>query len=158
ERSVIPDEPVGLLLGHRAAMIAAILGVLKAGKVYVPLDLRLPPARLKQVLDESGASLVVCEDDYQELARGLASGRVPPIPMTDLGRFPDVRPGLQVTPDHIAYILFTTGSTGRPKGVYQNHRNVLHDVYTYTNAIGLSDCDRLLLMTSLSFARSVPDL
>jgi amino acid adenylation domain-containing protein len=158
QHSAVANEPVGLLLAHDAAMIIAILGVLKAGKVYVILDPRLPPARLKQNLEETGASLVVCEDSYQEQARHLVPARVCPIRMEDIGRFTAERPAVRVGPNHLCYILFTTGSTGQPKGVYQNHRNVLHHVRTYTNAIGIAARDRLLLLNSFSFVRSISDL
>ena len=65
---------------------------------------------------------------------------------------------LSVAPDAVAYLLYTSGSTGQPKGVMQNHRNVLHHIRTYTNALCLGPADKLLLLASYSFDAAVMDI
>ena len=67
-------------------------------------------------------------------------------------------PDIYVEPDRLAYILYTSGSTGRPKGIMQNHRNVLHFIRVYTNALHISSEDRLTLISSYSFDAAVMDI
>jgi amino acid adenylation domain-containing protein len=153
------NEPVGLLLGHTAAMIAAILGVLKAGKIYVPLDPRYPARRLEQMLQDSGAALVVVDGPHAPALGGHRTGALQVLDLADLGErnsAPDR--GAAVRPDQPALILYTSGSTGRPKGVVQSHRAVLHHIRNYTNALRIGPADRLTLLSSCSFAASTSAL
>jgi amino acid adenylation domain-containing protein len=156
--STAPDEPVALCLGQGPAMVAAILGALKAGKVYVPLDARAPPSRLAHLLQESGAKLCVCEEACRGIAQAATVRPVVAITPEEVGRQADRRPGVRVRPDNLCYIMYTSGSTGRPKGVYQNHRNILHHTRVYTNAVGIGAGDRLLILSAFAFGRSVADL
>jgi amino acid adenylation domain-containing protein len=151
-------EPIGLLLEQGASSIAAILGVLKAGKIYVPLDPTYPQARLAQMLDWVGARLVVTDSLNAELAGSLVGdGRL--LVVDHLGNPGDgERPGLRVSPDTVAYIFFTSGSTGEPKGVFDSHRNVLHNIRRYTNALTIGPDDRLTLLQSCAFSGSVSSL
>ena len=67
-------------------------------------------------------------------------------------------PGIETTPDALAYVFFTSGSTGRPKGVYDTHRNVLHNILRYTNTLQIAPTDRLSLIQSPSFSGTVSSL
>jgi len=148
--------PVALLFEHDAEVIAAMLGALKAGKPYVPLDPTYPAARLAYILEDSQAALVLTNARNRRAAEDLSRGVVPVVSVDALG--PDLsleRPGVAPSPDGPAFILYTSGSTGRPKGVPQTHRNVLHDVMHYTNAAHYCPEDRLVLLSSCSFADSV---
>ena len=153
------EEPVGLLLGQGASAIAAILGVLKAGKIYVPLDPSYPLARLAHMLDWVGAEVVATDSTNAGLAGSLAGdhGRLLVVDRLD-GRGDGGRPGLPVSPDAVAYVFFTSGSTGKPKGVFDSHRNVLHNVRRYTNALAIGPADRLTLLQSCAFSGSVSSL
>ena len=106
---VVPGERVGLQLERSPEMVVGILGVLAAGAAYVPLDPAYPEERLSFILADSGARLVVRQE---EIAAAATTTRLP-------GR--EVEPG----PDDLAYLIYTLGSTGRPKGVGVTHRNVL---------------------------------
>ena len=113
------EEPVGLLLGQGASAIAAILGVLKAGKIYVPLDPSYPLARLAHMLDWAGAGVVATDSMNAELAGSLIGDRGHLLVVDHLGDVGDGgRLGLPASPDAVAYVFFTSGSTGTPKGVF----------------------------------------
>jgi acyl-coenzyme A synthetase/AMP-(fatty) acid ligase len=71
------------------------------------------------------------------------------------GNSPAPNPDLDVSPETPVYILYTSGSTGKPKGVVHNHRNVLHEIRNYTNAVHIGAADRLVLLSSPSFADAV---
>jgi amino acid adenylation domain-containing protein len=150
------NQPVALLLDHDAAMIAAILGVLKAGKIYVPLDPSHPRPRITSKLEDLPASLIVTNNRNLSLANESARGGITLVNVDQLDAgLPAGNPGLSITPDSLAYILYTSGSTGQPKGVAQNHRNVLHDCMSYTNNLHICAADRVGLLASCSVGASV---
>lgn len=156
DRSSEAAEPVALLLENDMPMIAAILGALKAGKSYVPLDVSYPRATIAYILENSAARVVVTNTANLPLARELACGRARFVNLDgrDAGTSaPNL--DLNIAPDLPAYILYTSGSTGKPKGVVQTHRNVLHEIRNYTNAIHISPEDRLVLVSSPTFADAV---
>ncbi|TMR07685.1 amino acid adenylation domain-containing protein [Nonomuraea turkmeniaca] len=114
------DDVVGVLAERHAPLVPAILGVLKAGAAYMPLEPAYPDDRLAYMVSR-GARLVLAE-------RALA-GRLPgALVLEDVlaEDLPDTSPGVPVAPDHLAHVLFTSGSTGRPKGAAVEHRAVLH--------------------------------
>jgi amino acid adenylation domain-containing protein len=156
ERRGDAEEPAALLVSQGAGLIAAILGALKAGKLYVPLDPSHPRPRIREVLDEAGAALLVADAANRILATELVSGArgVLDIDAIDpASRSDDL--ALPVSPDRGAYIFYTSGSTGRPKGVVDTHRNVLHNVMRYTNSLAIGSEDRLSLVQSSTFSGTV---
>ena len=148
-------EPVALLFDHGAEVVAAILGGLKAGKFSVLLDPSHPPERLRHLLADSGARLIVAD------SRGLALGQTLSAEPGGILAFdggaedvPDTNVDVSVSPDALAMIIYTSGSTGRPKGVMHTHRNVLADVRHQT-ALGIGVHDRSVWHTSGGFAGSM---
>jgi amino acid adenylation domain-containing protein len=150
-RCGVGEEPIGLLFEQGAPVIAALLGVLKAGKFYVPLDPSYPPARLTHMLEDSQPRLIVTHTQHLSLAETLArhGPQVLNIDGIDAG-LSDENLGLSLSPDTLAYLLYTSGSTGTPKGVLQNHRNVLHMIKNECNGFHLCADDRLSLLYSPS--------
>ena len=137
------QEPVGLLFDNGAPFIVASLGVLKAGKVQVPLESSFPRARLSYLLDQSQAAVLVTDSTHLPLAQEFGSRAVINIEEVD-DRFSSANPGLTLAPDAYAAVSYTSGSTGRPKGILRNHRGVLHTVMHLTNTCRISVHDRLL--------------
>ena len=142
------SEPVGLLFEKDAALIAAMLGVLKADKFFVLLDPSFPQSRIATVLEDSQAGLLVTERKNISVAREVA-GNCRLIEFESIDRnvsIDDLR--LQIDPQAFAYIVYTSGSTGQPKGVIQNHRNLLHRIRVRTNAEYVCMHDRIALLPS----------
>ncbi|MDH6171036.1 natural product biosynthesis luciferase-like monooxygenase protein/amino acid adenylation domain-containing protein, partial [Variovorax boronicumulans] len=148
---------VMLLFGHGAEMVAAMIGVLKAGKTYVPLDPLHPEDRLKFIVGDSEGEALVCEHSLVKLAVTICADRS--IPVLDQSTLPQAETCITLRrPETPTYILYTSGTTGQPKGVVQIDRNVLHFIATYTNALHLSASDRLTLFSSYGFDASVMDI
>jgi amino acid adenylation domain-containing protein len=149
-------EPIALLFDHGAGVIAAMLGVLKAAKFYLVLDPTYPHDRLMQMLEDSGARLIVADSQNLALARDLCHEATEIVNFNDPSENPSgVNLGTYPAPEQLAMILYTSGSTGRPKGVMHTHRNVLVDARNLTNEWCINAQDRWLLHTSASFANSV---
>ncbi|MGC9501999.1 amino acid adenylation domain-containing protein, partial [Streptomyces sp. WG7] len=124
---VRPEERVALLMERSPEVVTAILGVLKAGAVYVPLDGRLPGARLASMTRLAGCRVVVTDGGTTTDALPGIEHEVPvPAGDDDRPEEPPVRaPAVRVLPDSAAYVMFTSGSTGEPKGVEITHRGVV---------------------------------
>jgi amino acid adenylation domain-containing protein len=152
------DKPAALLLDHDFEAIFSIFAALKAGRSFVPLDPTLPPTRLRYMLQDSGADLIVTDQQRVELANELAdSSKIididridPSVDATNLD--------LRIPPDDMSCILYTSGITGRPKGVIHTHRNELHNVMHHTNSLRINSDDRLTLLGSYSTGQGLQDL
>jgi amino acid adenylation domain-containing protein len=155
-----PDpEPVVLLVEQGTALVASILGVLKAGKAYVPLEPSFPSAHLTGQLEDAGGRVVLTSARARSVARALAGERSLVLDLDALaGDDGEDDPGLTISPDADAYVFYTSGSTGRPKGVVDTHRNVLHNVMRYTNTLRIGADDRLTLLQGPSFSGAVSSL
>ncbi|WP_164018765.1 non-ribosomal peptide synthetase [Pyxidicoccus trucidator] len=148
-------ERVGLLCGHDGPAIGAILGLLRAGKTWVPMDSRHPPSRLAAIWEDAGAGALVCDAAHRAVATRIAGDRV--LCLEDLGDGEEV-PSLAVRPGAVAYLLYTSGSTGRPKGVIQSHRNLLHHARAYARSLDLTPDDRVALLASLAVDAALMDV
>jgi len=155
ERRGGSPAPVALLLEHDAPLVVAILGVLKAGAAYVPLDPAHRADRLARMLADSTAEVIVAEPRTAELAGRLSDGRLVVLVDESTSAAP---PASSARPDDLAYVYYTSGSTGEPKGVMDTHRNVLHNVMRYTNGLRISPHDRLTLLQRPSFSGAVSSL
>src|SRR4029077_7840256 len=136
DRSGERNQPVAILMEHGASALFAILAVLKAGKIYVPLDSSYPVARLQYMLLDAQAELIVAHRATLALACQMSGGNLPVIDADAVpaeSRQSAVR--MKISPGAFASIFYTSGSTGKPKGVADNHRNLLHGTLRFTNSL-----------------------
>jgi amino acid adenylation domain-containing protein len=153
------DGRVALIFRNVASLVPALLGVLKAGKVYVPVDPSYPANRVRYILGDCDAGLVLTDAGAAEATRALVSATCPVLDVDEVSRAaPEKRLPLAIPPDALATLFYTSGSTGVPKGVMQNHRNLLQHVRNYTNRLGIRGDDRISLLFSYSFTASVLDI
>ena len=145
------QEVICPLFEPGAMGIAAFLGVLKANKICVPLDPSLASARTSYILEDSQAAALLTNSRNLPLARALAPDgcRLINLDEVDSDR-PTDDPGLDISPDSIAWIIYTSGSTGQPKGAVHSHRNALHMIRDYTNNFHICPEDRMSLLFSFS--------
>ncbi|MEU7635835.1 amino acid adenylation domain-containing protein [Streptomyces sp. NPDC039016] len=159
-RGVGPETVVAVSVPRGPMMIAAVLGVLKAGGCYLPMEPYLPAERAAVILEEAAAALVVTTEDRNGwpvpdgVDRLCATAATRGPHPADADDDPDPATG----PQHTAYIIFTSGSTGRPKGVAVAHRPVLNLLNWCHRTFDFGPHDMGLCVTSLGFDLSVFDV
>ncbi|MEO7361069.1 MAG: amino acid adenylation domain-containing protein [Gemmatimonadaceae bacterium] len=130
------NAPVGLGVDRSVNAIVGLLGILKAGACYVPVALEQPESRRVQQLKESGAQILVTEGaDSVDVPCNIRVVRLDASAVT-LAEQADINPQVTLTPENLAYVLFTSGSTGTPKGVAVTHANVVHYARAVSRVLG----------------------
>jgi amino acid adenylation domain-containing protein len=137
-----PEKPIALLLDHETTMMPATVGVLKGGGFYVPLSPSHPSVRNIYILRETEADLIVTDTNNLSLAKELAQGKSHLINIDDLdSSLSSENLGLQISPDSLAFLTYTSGSTGEPKGIMNTHRKALYRI-THDRCFGMGPDDR----------------
>ncbi|MFE0510760.1 amino acid adenylation domain-containing protein, partial [Streptomyces sp. NPDC058964] len=157
-RGVGPESLVGVCLERGADLVPALLGVLKSGAGYVPLDPVNPAERLGFVASDAGVSLVVTQEGLRPLVEGFHAG---PVVVLD-GADPEgiascgvSGPGVGVSPSNAVYVIYTSGSTGRPKGVCLEHASVVRLLSVCQEHYAFDESDVFSLFHSYAFDVSV---
>ena len=149
EQSATSERPIALLFEQGAFVIAAILGVLKTGRIYVPLDPSVPAARISVMLQDSQAELLLTNSQNLFQAGQLAQDGQQIINCDDVDTTKLVENlGRKIVATTPALILYTSGSTGKPKGVLHSHRNILVEASNYINDVRICPEDALSLCQS----------
>ncbi|MFP2957382.1 amino acid adenylation domain-containing protein [Myxococcus sp. 1LA] len=152
---VEPGHRVGIFLERSPELLVGLLGILKAGAAYVPLDPMYPPDRLAHILDDSGVSLLLTEP---ELAAQVPAYHGKRMLMAEAADAPATKPEVTLAGTNLAYVLYTSGSTGRPKGVAVPHAAVVNFMASMQRAPGMTEQDTLFAVTTVAFDISVLEL
>ncbi|HEU5472376.1 MAG TPA: amino acid adenylation domain-containing protein [Actinophytocola sp.] len=152
-RGVGPESVVAVSLPRSADLVVALLGVLKAGGAYLPVDPKYPSHRLAAILDEARPHLVLTDSTTRAALPGhdAADVLIDTLELSAAGTGPE-------PPRHaeaLAYVLYTSGSTGKPKGVAVTHANVVNGVLRLAALVGMEPGHRILAGTSVNFDVSV---
>ena len=147
-----PGALVGVFVERSASMVVGLLGVLKAGAAYVPLDPIYPADRIAYVLADAGAAVVLTEEQL-EGALGSVAARVVCLDRegSQVARASTENPARTGGAEAVAYVIYTSGSTGKPKGVEIEHRALVNFLTSMQREPGMEAADRLLAVTTLSF-------
>jgi amino acid adenylation domain-containing protein len=170
-RGAGPESLVAVVMERSADLVVALLGVLKAGAAYLPVDLGYPAERVAFMLADARPAVVVTSGSAAAAARSAADGLAAadgvalvmlddPAVAGELGGLPgtdlsDAERAAPLRPQHPAYVIYTSGSTGRPKGVLVPHRNVVNLLRWAGAAFGGDGLSRVLASTSACFDVSV---
>jgi amino acid adenylation domain-containing protein len=147
---------VAVLLDRTSDLVAAIMGILKSGAAFLPLDPRQPAARSNFSINDADANIVLTD---RQLPTGGDAVKAIVINLGDVG--PDAplgAPSSTVSPGDLAYVVYTSGSTGRPKGVLIEHRSVTNLMQTMFREFGVGASDTVLSPSSISFDVALGDI
>ncbi|MGA5704450.1 non-ribosomal peptide synthetase [Peterkaempfera bronchialis] len=157
ERGIGRGDVVPVVMAKGWEQVAAVLGVLRAGAAYCPVDAGLPAERIRHLLDACSARALLGQS--HRVPDPGALGTLPALPVDLVEPSGDPAPNPpDRSPDDLAYIIHTSGSTGVPKGVMIRHRAALNTVLDVNERIGLGAPDRVFGISSLSFDLSVWDI
>ncbi|KAA2254631.1 amino acid adenylation domain-containing protein [Solihabitans fulvus] len=159
ERGVGPDTGVALYVDRSIEAMVGILGVLKAGGYYVPLDVSYPAQRIRDIIaDVSPRVFLTMSRFAPALAEITGQDHAPVLAMdaldAEISLRPTANPGVSLHEENLVYVLHTSGSTGRPKGVAMQHGALLRIIDWYTTETGIAPGARLLQFSSLGFDAS----
>nr|QEO73764.1 AMP-dependent synthetase and ligase [uncultured bacterium] len=151
-----PESRVGLLMERGAELLVGMLGVLKAGGAYLPLDPAYPSARLGFMLEDSGASLLLTQERLAAVLPACGTRLVCVDARRDeIARFARTNPEPSAVAENLAYVIYTSGSTGRPKGVQIAHAALLNLIGWHQGSYALAPSDRMTHLAGISFDASV---
>ena len=154
-----PEDPVALLFERSCAYVVAVLGVLKAGGSFVPLDPAAPDARLSFLLEDCGARFCLAQPYYAaRLALWSGLGLILDDSASVFKDESAAEPAVPADPNRRAYILYTSGSTGQPKGVEIEHHSLTNLVCFYHERLRLTANDHGTMIAAVTFDASVADL
>ncbi len=181
-----PDTAVAVLLNRSELVPVALIGVLKSGGTYLPLDPESPFKRLEYIISDSGADVLITDDANIELAEKLNPSKIINIQTSlfsglsnDLGQTdnfiqkdnlsqPDnfnkmenlssIKNLTSASPTDLAYIIYTSGSTGEPKGVMVEHRSFINMILAQIEGFGITPNDRVLQFATLMFDASMSEI
>jgi len=146
DRGVVAETPVAVCARRGIGVVIALLAILKAGGVYLPVDPDNPPSRTEALLADSGAAVVLSDADLP----GPRDLPEPTGPTEKTGATEEAEL-TSTRPDNLAYVIYTSGSTGAPKGVMISHRAYLHHCRVIADAYDIRPGDRVTLLSSLVF-------
>jgi non-ribosomal peptide synthetase-like protein len=156
-RGIGVGAKVGLLLERSIEVYIAILGILKAGAAYVPMDPDYPADRVQYILSDSEVALL--------LTSATMLSKHPDLPCPSfcfdprvISAQPTTPTGIEISPTELCYIIYTSGSTGRPKGVMLEHRNAANFVWSAQDVYGVRSDDRFYQGFSIAFDASIEEI
>ena len=166
-RGIGPGSLVSLCMSRSPELIVAMFAVLKAGGAYVPVSPAYPPSRIRFMLTDCGAALLLTQAALRERLPETAAAVLvieelerdsenepEPVPAPLAAE----DPGFAVAPTDVAYVIYTSGSTGTPKGVLVEHRGTYNTAAAHIALLGLRPADRLLQFAATSFDSSVLEI
>jgi amino acid adenylation domain-containing protein len=154
-----PEQLIAILMERSSEMVVSLLAVLKAGAAYLPLDPAYPAQRLSYMLADSGASLLLTQEELlPRLPEHEAQVIVVERKWSEISKQSEENPPLVATPDNLAYVIYTSGSTGQPKGVMIHHRPLVNYLHWCSSAYQLHLGAGAPLHSPLAFDLTVTSL
>jgi amino acid adenylation domain-containing protein len=149
-RGVGRDRLVGIFVERSLDMVVGLLAIIKAGGAYLPLDPFLPPERLRTMIEDSGATVVLTQASLRDVLPAR-SGSVVLVDDPSWRLHPRENVAVAVEPGDLAYVIYTSGSTGKPKGVEIPRGALTNLLWSMRDWLALGETDRLLAVTTISF-------
>jgi amino acid adenylation domain-containing protein/non-ribosomal peptide synthase protein (TIGR01720 family) len=148
QQNIKPNSLLPLFVERGAEMIIGVLGILKSGCAYVPIDRELPEDRVNYILEDIGSKLVITDKKSESILNVRKENTV--LCIEDTLSAASDEPKTKIEQSQIAYVIYTSGSTGQPKGVLVSHKNILDYLYGIDDRLGISKCKSFAFLSSIS--------
>ncbi|WP_252607192.1 lichenysin non-ribosomal peptide synthetase LicA [Bacillus paralicheniformis] len=156
EKGAHPEQRIGIMVKPSLEMAAGVLGILKAGAAYVPIDPSYPAERIGYVLKDSGAELLLTQTNLA--APEEFSGEtllLDSMLSEEITKDDEVNPQAGTHPNNLAYLIYTSGTTGQPKGVMVEHQSLVNLCYWHNDAFAVTEEDKSAKYAGFGFDASV---
>ncbi|MCF8113218.1 MAG: amino acid adenylation domain-containing protein [Desulfotignum sp.] len=158
-RGAAPEKKVLVFMEQTADTIALLLGILKSGCCYIPVDQTCPEERLRYILADAEPHFIATTADlWEKVPKTDAAPVFMDKDQDALQQMPDTNPESVAAPEHAAYIIYTSGSTGAPKGVVIEHASLISFTKAAADLYEIQPSDRVLQFASISFDASVEEI
>ncbi|MCU0287025.1 MAG: amino acid adenylation domain-containing protein [Acidobacteria bacterium] len=156
EKGVLPDTIVAIMIERSIEMIIGILGILKSGGAYLPIDPGYPQERIDYMLKDSATSILLTNEKKKDNCQcSIVNCQLSMIERPRRGIQHSIFHAFDISriqhSNHLCYIIYTSGSTGKPKGVMVEHKNLVHYLYAFTHEFNINACDTVLQQASYCF-------
>ncbi|MCH5597898.1 amino acid adenylation domain-containing protein [Niabella ginsengisoli] len=151
------NDRVAIVLERGIDIIVSILAVLKCGAAYIPIDPNYPKDRVSFLVADADAQFMITSQEDLTLSGSKATNIILNNIKTQIDQNPSTNPNVTFDSNTLAYILYTSGSTGKPKGAMVTHRNLIHFLKGMQDAFQITDRDKFLSVSSISFDASCFD-
>ena len=141
---------VPLYLDRSADMLVVMLGIMKSGAAYVPVDMDFPVERIAYMLQDAGATCVVSSQAAIDKLQYKGAARIISLDMVELATQPTTDPAIKPAPGDLAYVIYTSGSTGMPKGVMIEHSSLVDYYYGLNNQLQVAQCKTFALVSTIA--------
>jgi amino acid adenylation domain-containing protein len=152
------ESLVGICMRRSSEMLVGLLGILKAGAAYLPLDPAYPKERLAFMIADAGVKLVITQKELEERTSACAGHVCLDSDWKEIEKGSGISPAGRASPDNLAYVIYTSGSTGKPKGVLIEHRGVVNVIEASIKKFGIHRSSRVAQLGSLNFDVSVLEI
>lgn len=149
ESGIKPNDMVGLLINRSVNMMVGLLGIMKSGAAYLPIDPEYPEERIKYMLTDSKAKFLLTEESMNELIKNFDVSKY--YIEKDFATGNEENPVIVNTPEDLVYVIYTSGSTGNPKGVMLKHKNINNFVKGTTDVIDFNASKTIVSVTTICF-------
>ena len=159
KKGVGPETVVGISVERSPEMIVAMLGVLKAGGAYLPMDPEYPADRLALMLEDSGAPVLITQKSFEPKYADSETNKIfIDMDWAYIDGESTENPVNKAVSENLAYVIYTSGSTGKPKGTLLQHRGLCNFATAHVQTLGMNNNDRMLQFASFSFDASVSEI
>ncbi|MCP3738294.1 amino acid adenylation domain-containing protein [Rossellomorea sp. BNER] len=157
QHGVKPDDRVGLVMARQLDVVVGILGILKAGGAYVPINPSYPVERIRYLLEDSGATIVLSQDHVVEKFIDEGSWKGECLDIEEVVSTEGDSSNLSIVnkPTDLAYVIYTSGTTGQPKGVMVEHQSVINLIRHFQTEWSIQEQDRVGQFANISFDASI---
>lgn len=158
KKGIQTEDIVAVLVDRSPEMIIALLGIIKSGAAYLPLDPQYPKARIQYMLEDSKAKLIIASGKYcADLKTETEKITIEEL-WPQLSEESTTYPSVDISGTNLAYLLYTSGTTGMPKGVQIEHHSLINYLLSFQQSPGMTSNDKLLAITTVSFDISATEL
>ncbi len=158
QKGVLPGDHIGIYMDRSTNLITAILGVLAAGGVFVPLSPDFPEERIHFIVKDAEIKLLICDLGTQSKTATFSSSMISTINISDIKLDQELFTLPFCSEKDRAYVIYTSGSTGKPKGVPVTHQNILNSLHHLEEAFPLKKNDIYILKTNHVFDISLTEI